>query len=193
MDKFIYLDTETTGLNPEEHALIEVAAVLVIDGKEVSSIALDINPFSYTRAIRITDAALEVHGLSHEELEMHSSSEHQFKEFIRWLDKYVDKYNKKDKLTIVGYNTHFDIGFLQAWFRDNRHKYYGSYFSHRDVDIFALIKLLYAFGFLPLEDLKLSTVSNYYGIDFKPHSAIQDVRALRQLAKAVIAKHIKGD
>ena len=44
MTKLLYIDTETTGLYPNKHGLTQVAAIVVIDGEEVDSCNLDINP-----------------------------------------------------------------------------------------------------------------------------------------------------
>lgn len=52
-----------------------------------------------------------------------------YKQFVDLLSKYVDRYNKKDKFFLAGYNiASFDNSFLRAWFIQNGDKYFGSWF-----------------------------------------------------------------
>lgn len=48
MKKVLWIDTETTGLNPKVHGLREVAFIVEVDGVEKEKGVFKINPFTYT-------------------------------------------------------------------------------------------------------------------------------------------------
>ena len=102
------------------------------------------------------------------------------------MSKYVDQYDKNDKFTIVGYNCTFDIGFLREFFRLNNDKYYGSWFSsYNMIDVHKLFTALRGSGLYPeleaLENMKLETVANHYGIEIQAHDALSDIYATEKL------------
>ena len=189
--KLIYIDTETTGLDPRLHALTEIACIVVVNGQEIDKKLLYINPSSYKKMMTIDPQALEFRNVTLEEVEAYPSSKDQFEDFISFLDQYVDKYDKEDKFQIVGYNIGFDIGFLKEWFADNDHKYYGSYFSHKDIDVFALVKHLKLLYMLDTPNDKLETLCKHFGIEIDAHNALSDIEATRSLYKALVSKHFK--
>lgn len=195
--KMFYFDCETTGLDATKAGLTQLAAIIVIDGKEVDSIALDINPATYNRDVEISPEALQVTGKTEEEIANYPSSLDQFRELIALLDKYVNKFDKTDKFIVCGYNSQFDVRFMQEWFLDNGHKYYGSYFSYKDVDVFALVKHLCALRLIPIDSVtgaghKLGMLCDMYGISLgeDAHDAIADIRATRELYQLLIDKFI---
>lgn len=44
MNSKIYVDLETTGVDPDRHAIIEIGAVVFVDGKEIASFSELVNP-----------------------------------------------------------------------------------------------------------------------------------------------------
>ena len=111
MKKLLYIDTETTGLDAEENALTQVAALVVVDGVEMRRMVLDINPFSYPYTVGISDKALEITGKTKEMVREYPDQKVQFGKFMEFLAGHIDFENKKDRFQIVGYNTSFDMGF----------------------------------------------------------------------------------
>jgi len=54
----------------------------------------------------------------------------------------VDKFDKKDKLHLAGYNIGgFDIPFLRTFFLQNNDKYFGSWFWSDSLDVMVLASL----------------------------------------------------
>lgn len=191
--KAFYFDVETTGLDKTKAGLTQLAAIVVIDGVEVDKIALDINPASYNREVTIAQEALDVTGKTLEELANYPLSKEQFNVFINFLDKHINKYDKTDKFIPIGYNSQFDMGFMQEWFIDNNHKFFGSYFQYKDVDVFALVKHLAFLGHINSDNHRLGTMCDLFEVSLgdSAHDAIADIRATRELYQVLIDKYIK--
>lgn len=191
-NKHFWFDVETTGLDKKENALTQLACIVVINGVEVDRLNININPMTYNRPVTIADQALAVTGKTMEDLESHPDSREQFNLFLRFLDKYINKYDKTDKFQPIGYNSQFDMGFLQEWFIDNSHKYFGSYFNGKDVDVFALVKHFAFLGFIHSDNHKLVTMCTLYGVDLgdSAHDALADIRATRELYKTLVDRYV---
>jgi DNA polymerase III alpha subunit (gram-positive type) len=183
---------ETTGLNANKHAIIQLAYIIEINGKVKQRGSFRINPKTYNQPKVIEPAALEANGLSLEQLDLFNNSSECFEQFRQVLEKYI---STDEKLTFVAYNSPFDIKFVQAWFMDNnRRNDYGRYFTYKDLDIFALVKYLAYAG--PLRDLpshKLSEVCKYFDINFDAHDAVADIEATRDLHLELMNYICKGD
>jgi DNA polymerase-3 subunit epsilon len=106
------------------------------------------------------------------------------------LSKYVDRYDKKDKFFLVGYNnTSFDNNFLRAWFVQNNDNYYGSWFWPNTIDVYVLATQKFMKERGDMNDFKLKTVCRHAGIsvdESKIHDAIYDIEITRALYKKVI-------
>lgn len=193
--KVICIDTETTGVDVSKHGICTLAAIVYIDGKEVDCLELKLNPKTYNRSVEINPQALEVNGLTEAELESYAPSATAFNDFIAFLEKYINRYDKNDKFEVMGYNSQFDTAFIRAWFLDNNHYYYGSYFKNYDLDVFALVKWVNfmdsGFG-AGLPNLKLATVCEKFEIEIKEaHTALADIRATVQLKDKLFGSYVK--
>lgn len=185
-NKILYLDVETSGLDVNKHGICTLAATAVVNGEEVGSLDLKINPESYIEPKEISDLALQVNGLTRDQLKGFGNSGLSFSYFIEFLDSYINKFDKNDKFTICGYNSQFDSAFLRAWFLDNGHRFYGSYFYNYDLDVYALVRWLNFAGKLNTDNQKLETVCKSLGIELEAHDARSDIEATRKLAKKLI-------
>lgn len=65
MAKLIFIDTETTGFDVKKNAMIQLAAILEVDGEECSRIDLRVRPFE---GAVIEESALKVNGTTPEML-----------------------------------------------------------------------------------------------------------------------------
>ena len=98
-NKFIILDTETTGLEVQQgHRIIEIGAVLLNDRKKS-----DEHFHSYLNPSRLIDEeASKVHGIMNEDLLDKPYFEEVAEEFLEFVDG----------STLVIHNAAFDVGFL---------------------------------------------------------------------------------
>lgn len=176
--KILYFDTETTGLNADENAIIQFAGIIEKDGEVLSKIEVKMQP--HKTAI-ISPESLEVHGYDLDDFKEFTSAENGYNQIIKWLDQYVDKYDKQDKLYVAGQNIEFDVKFLQSLFKLNGNNFYGSYFNYKKIDLLVIMPFLQSCGmFLDSANLKLETVySKFFDKEFCAHDALEDIEATR--------------
>lgn len=108
------------------------------------------------------------------------------------LGRYVDKFNKKDKFFLVGYNNAaFDNQFLRGFFLQNGDTYFGSWFWANSIDVMVLASAYLMNRRTEMENFKLSTVAKFLGVsvsDESLHNALYDIRLTRAIYDIVMAK-----
>lgn len=177
--KLFFLDTETTGLLSWKHGVIQIAGVIEVNKKVQEVVNISCAPFA-TDAV--DPVALKLQQTTAAELNTRLSPDLAYKQLTKTLGKYVDKYDTKDKLTVIGYNIDFDLGFLEKWFTKNQDKYFGSWFNRRPMDIMSLAYYYRYLTGIELPDWKLKTICTHFGIKLDDaHNALADVNATRQL------------
>ncbi len=187
--KILWFDTETTGLDPVKQDIIQAAGILVIDGKEVDRFNLVCQPFSYEN---IEEEALKVHGRSVEEIKTYPAPQDAYREITGFLSRYVDKYNKQDKIYIAGQNSRFDKDFLFSFFRKNGDQYCGSFFYHYTLDLMQLTTILKVMNKIHPENLKLESICKVCGVTLSgAHDAMADIEATRECFSRLISLYLK--
>lgn len=180
--KLVFFDLETTGTNPGKHGIHQISGQIVIDGviKETFDFHVQPNP----KAL-IEDEALKVGNVTREQILAYPPMQQVYQEFVAMLGKYVDKFNKKDKFFLVGYNNAaFDNQFLRGFFLQNGDVYFGSWFWANSIDVMVLASAYLATRRPDMENFKLSTVARTLGVDVQSeslHDAMYDI----ELTKAV--------
>ncbi|WP_338936221.1 3'-5' exonuclease [Fusobacterium polymorphum] len=187
MNKIIFIDTETGGVNPEKAALIQLSGIIRIDKKDVEKFNFYIKPFENSE---VTEKALEVQGRTLEELKTDKYVEEKevYKQFIKLLDKYIDKYDRTDKFIVAGYNVRFDVDILKAFFQRHGNNFLFSYLDSSMLDPLYSIRLLQIAEVLPvLENNKLETWCKHFGIELKAHDSLEDIEATKKLIGKLIS------
>lgn len=184
--KLLFFDLETTGTNPGRNGIHQISGQIVIDGKHVQD--FDFHVWPNPKAV-IEDAALNVGGVTREQVLAYPPMGQVYKEFVAMLDKYVDKYNKKDKFFLVGdNNAAFDNQFLRGFFLQNGDNYFGSYFWSNSIDVMVLASAYIADRRADMENFKLSTVAKFLGVsvsDDSLHNALYDIELTRAVYEIV--------
>lgn len=174
--KRLYYDLETTGLNPAKHGIHQMAGMVVINGelKDRFNIKMQPNPKA-----QYDPEALKVANLTKEQILQYQPFEAGYKEFMGIIEKHVDRFNKKDKFHLVGYNNRaFDDNFLRGLLRQNGNEYFGSYFWSDSIDVLVLSSYFLEARRVELPNFKLSTVAAHMGItveESKLHEAGYDI------------------
>lgn len=187
MNKIIFIDTETGGVNPEKSALIQLSGIIRIDKKDIEKFNFYIKPFENSE---VNEKALEVQGRTLEELKTDKYVEEKevYKQFINLLDKYIDKYDRTDKFVVAGYNVRFDVDILKAFFQRHGNNFLFSYLDSSMLDPLYSIRLLQVAGILPvLENNKLETWCKHFGIELKAHDSLEDIEATKKLIGKLIS------
>lgn len=104
----LFLDLETTGLDENKHAVIEIACRLDVDGKKISSH----NTKFYNPQTNTDMAALKVNKARLAKLMSHKQEVAEVASFVDWVLDASDKV--KGPIMLCGHNVPFDIKFLTA-------------------------------------------------------------------------------
>lgn len=174
----LFLDTETIGINPACNALIQVAGILFKDDSKIDEFNFHCRPFQQDI---ILEKDLEFHeklGLTKEQIFSFEDPKITHGKFVNFLSKYVDKFNKKDKMFFVGYNARFDYDFLREWFNKNGDNYFGSWFWNPPIDIMTLSADFLDYERPSMDNFKQLTVADKLGIrvnESSLHDALYDI------------------
>lgn len=183
--KRIFVDCETTGTDPKKHGLVQVSALIEIDG--VIEDQLDFLMSPHDGAI-IEDSALTVIGATRNDIARRPDATVVHVEFTRRLKQYVSPYDKTDKLLWVGYNAQFDVSFMREWFARCGDNYFGSYFWWPPVDVMNLAAFVLQQERATLANFKQGTVAQHLGIEVKAdalHDGLYDVKLCRQILEVL--------
>ncbi len=182
--KSFYFDLETTGLKHWKNGIHQLSGLIEVDGIVVDKINLRLQP---NPACEVEDEALAISGLNKEALKNFTPFKDGYKILTYTLSKYCNKYDKKDKFHLIGYNnSSFDNSFLRAFFVQNDDKYFNSWFWIDTIDVMVLAseKLRKVRHTMP--DFKLGTVAKKLKlkvVEDNLHDALYDIELTRQIYK----------
>jgi len=183
--KQIWIDVETTGTDTKKDSIIELAAVF-IDGEIKDTFHKYCIPSN--KPEDFDEVSKRSHGLTWEFLEERGIAEFElYSTFLNsFLLKYIDKFDKKDKAIFCGYNSNFDSDFIRELFSTCGNNFYGSFFVSMPYDVRTKVAECLMYDKIPmLVNYKLETVCDYFDIDFKAHSAIEDINATIKVDKKI--------
>lgn len=178
--KFFY-DLETTGTNYKQNAIIQLGAKIEVDDKVVEEVNLLIQP--HPKAV-IEPEALKVNGRTLEEIKKFPFTyETGYKELLRILSKYVDRFKRDEKMYLVGFNNKsFDDFFFRKLFELNKDAFFNSWFWSESIDVMTVAGE-YLIGRRPyMTNFKLKTVAREMGIEIdesRLHEAGYDIELTR--------------
>lgn len=187
--KIFYIDVETTGVKYWRNGIHQISGAIEIAGEVKEYFNYHVKPF---HRAAIEPEALERSGTKVEDLQDYAEFRDVYEQITEMLARYVDKYNKRDKFFIVGFNAAaFDNPFFRAFFKQNGDEYYGSWFwSNPILDVINLAGEYLKHVRADMEDFKLKTVARQLGIEVdesKLHDARYDIDITRQIYKKVTA------
>lgn len=174
--KLLYIDIESTGLDPIGDGMIQVAGIVEIDGEVKEEFMFRSKPF---KGDMVDKKALAVNGITLEQLREYPEPIETYRNLVKVFNKYVDKYDRKDKFYVVGQNVPFDYEFLRWFFRKNGDNYFGSYIHYHKIDLIAITTIMKIAGKISLENMKLESVMAALDLGKQTHDALDDVRAVR--------------
>lgn len=184
--KVVFFDLETTGTLVNKHGIHQLSGAIVVDGEVKEEFDLRVQP---NPKAEIIQEALDVAGVTKEQILSYPPMGIVFSSFIAMLDKYVDRFDKKDKFFLAGYNNaSFDNQFLRAWFLQNGDKYFGSWFWSNSIDVMVLATPYLAAKRTEMENFKQGTVAKTLGIqvdDSKLHDALYDIQVCKAIYNIV--------
>lgn len=167
MKAYLYLDVETTGLNPALNDVVQLACIPIINGVEHAPFNEFCQPTNWNN---IEDAASRVHGITREHMLSFQSPIELVDKFVRYLSSFNVKF------VMSGYNTNFDRSFVAALFqKTGKHAQFSSLFSSEIRDVYARAKGVK--DKLKTTKFKLVNLAEEFGIEINAHEAMSDIRA----------------
>ncbi len=174
-DMLAFIDTETGGLIPGKHGIVEIAAILTnLDMKEISRFE------AKTHVDReVTPEAARINGYSKEVWDKEAVP---FSQFQQWLKKHIPF----GHLALpVGHNVSFDRDMIDLGY----YKPTGMFcpLSYHKVDTVAFSVALKAAGLVNVENVKLTTMSKALGIKHEAqHRAMSDCEVSMEIYRRFI-------
>ena len=203
MQKLVFIDVETTGVDPERNGLTQISGCIQIGDTVSESFDYYVRPYPNDQ---IEVAALEVTGIDRRQFlpaddpnclkvegQLFEEPQVVYKSLVEMLGRHVNKFDKADKFQFVGYNAHsFDMPFMRKFWEKNNDRYFGSWFWYPCLDVM----LLWAQILQPirpeLTNFKLMTIAAHAGIEVdesRLHDSQYDIELTRNLwlsAKQII-------
>ncbi len=179
MIKRLFIDVETTGLDPKLNGIRQISGIIEIDGKEVERFDFKVRPFKNDI---IEQSALDISGVTKADLMTYDPADIVQSELLEIFGKHVDKYDKSDKFYFIAYNSPFDNNFMREWFKKLNDKYFGSWFHH-DICVMRKAVDVHSNTGIILKSYSLSSVAEYYKVakadDERWHDSMFDAEVTR--------------
>lgn len=184
--KKCFIDTETTGTDTSKYSVHQLASIMMDEnGKCIDYISLTFKPYKS----EVENSALNVVGITYEELmNREMTSGEAFLKFQDYLNKHVNRFDKKDKLQFVAYNSEFDERFVREWFNEHDDNYFSAFFWNPSICVMKAAAWLLRNDRHLLSRFKLQSVCEFAKIEFDPdeaHSALYDIKKTVELYKAL--------
>ncbi len=186
--KEMFFDVETSGTDEKVNGILQLSGQIELDGTVAERFNYKMKPFPDQI---IEDGALEANGILRSEIEKFADPHNCYIQFVRMLGRYVDRFDRSDKITLIGYNSRFDDDFLREWFKNCHDKFYGAYFFWPAIDVANMVAVKYRKVRSHFPDFKLMTVAKTLKIEVdesKAHEAVYDM----QVTKAIYQKCLAG-
>tara|TARA_R110002020_G_scaffold148509_3_gene324356 strand:- start:1019 stop:1627 length:609 start_codon:yes stop_codon:yes gene_type:complete len=188
--KLFFFDTETSGINPVNDDIWQIAGMVEVNGKVIDAFDIKMRP-RYIE--RIPEKLFKMFNTTKEEMMKYPSRESAFDKVLDFFSKHTDIESRDGSLIPVGHNAaSFDMAFFKKFFNEE-FKYKSMEWQHlldyHCIDTMNLCALAALTGVFPEEadSLRLADSCEIMGIDFdeeEAHDALYDVKKTRSLFKA---------
>lgn len=184
--KILFYDLETTGIKYWRNGIHQISGEIVIDGVTQEKFNFNVAPHP---GAEIDEEALKVCNVSREQILAYPPMQSVYRAFVKLLSKYVDKYDRKDKFFLAGYNNAaFDNHFLKAFFVQNGDNYFYSWFWVNSIDVMVLATQHLLSRRHQMPDFKQETVARSLGIPLDAtllHDAAYDIQITRDIYRKI--------
>jgi len=189
--KILWVDTETTSDKEDGGEIHEISFIYEEDGLIVEENtffarpdALDPENVASGKVQEIDPEALAVSGVTMEALADPDrlSQTELYKKLSAMLNRHVDKYNKKDKITMAGHRVHFDRLFMSTLWLRKGDVYFGGLVDFKsELLITSPMQLWESCTGNSVPRFDLSKIAATFGITFEAHTPMADIRVAREV------------
>lgn len=182
----LFYATKTTGVDHRKHSIIQLAGMIEKDEIVVDRFNYLIKP--HPKAL-IDKEALNVNKKTIGEIMQYPDMEVVLKQFKLKLGEYVNRFDKRDKMMLVGFNNNaFDNYFLRKMFELCGDQFFNSWFYGNTLDV-SVLASQYLLDRRPgMPSFKLKRVALELGLNVdedKMHDALYDVEITREVYRIV--------
>lgn len=185
----LFYDVETTGLDPKKSSIIQLAGIIEVNGKVREKFSFDVKP--HPKAV-IEPEALSANKKTIEEIRSYPDMLDVYKDFMKILLKYTDRYSKDEKVYLIGFNNRkFDDLFLHKFFELCGDRYFFGIFYTETIDTICLAAqyLIERRKYMP--SFKLKRVALELGLlvqEDSLHDAVYDVAITRLVYRILVGE-----
>ena len=180
----VWIDLETTGLDPKVHGIVQIAMIFEVDGKVVDSYSSMVDCSSYDRDVGVNQVALNINNVKEEDIPTFKHP----KDVLNDIRAKMNQWYGSQRISLGGYNvSSFDKLFLEDFYKSNGEEFWKT-FNHKPIDVFELYKVLQHMGVMPhTYNQKLVTLVKEFGIATdeeiadNAHNAIWDIEVTKGL------------
>jgi DNA polymerase III epsilon subunit-like protein len=177
---FLAIDTETSGLSPDKHALLEIAIIPIINGVKKDPFVSYIRPHV---GATIDIKALEINKLTFAQIQNFPDGKQVLNDLIKWIDSHNTVFN------LLAHNAKFDRDFLYRFF--TRHGSHGEFITridHGDVCTLEMAKKIFTGKGVKPSSNKLGDLCRFFNIELlDAHSALPDIEATYEVYQCLKA------
>lgn len=185
MIAIIWLDTETTGLSPDKHGIIEAGIIIDIDGIVKNRTRVQMKPTGRVA----DDSALNINGFTRDQIRNLEPWENIYIPLMDHIKSAAIGAKFEGQFILAGQNVQFDNRFMVSWekFCGIESENNWSKLVNQDPDSFIDTKKMFdelkSRGFVDRSiSSKLGSICDYFEVDLKnAHSAMGDISATREV------------
>lgn len=182
--KIVIVDTETGGLDAQNSAILSLGATIWENGT-VADAGFHILIQEPEWEKHVDQKALDVNGLTREQIMAGASPGFVVTAFEQWLDEH----GMFGRIKMGGHNVHFDIDFMKRLYRLADRKWP---FDYHVFDTMAAAQILMLAGRIPVKHVNLDTLTKHFGIEIRAdgvagkHNALEDATAAAKLLTELV-------
>jgi len=190
--KFLVIDCETGGLNPEEHSILSCAGVsLDINSGKTEEV---FNFFIKEATMSVCKAALNVN-----KIDLNYVIENGLEpiDAVKAITTAVQReFGMENRFPIVGHNVGFDIAFFKRLFKiSNQYRSFESVFKGKSIDTCSIFRFLQLTNQTSSNSATLTSMLNYAGVIYdekEKHTSLGDATLTAKAFFALIKKFNKN-
>ena len=185
--KYLVIDTETGGLDPEKNSILSIAGVLWEPGKTIEPI---FDFYVKEHFINVEEAALKVNKIDMNKV--HTASEPYI--VVKKIQNALNERLGSDRkpIQLVGHNVAFDIAFVERLYRHaGVEKEYNTDFRDRAMDSCSILEFLLLSGKAEGHRASADVLFRTAGVEIEEkerHTALGDAVATAHALEALIKK-----
>jgi len=181
--RILFVDTETGGLDPAQHSILSLGAVVYQDGEVLDRFYSVVNEGIN---LSVTPGALKVNGFTVDSIERDGLLP---TEVLYDLGTFMKRWGLTKDVTLAGHNVNFDIGFIKRLFdKGGWGAKYTDVFSYRSIDTMAIAGFLSYAKLIKTSRVSLDNLLTEFHLkrEEKDHNALEDAELAAKVFTAMV-------